>query len=189
MEDIKYLDLIERLNRARSEIERKIFFLAWLNKRLREEGSAVYPVLVGGTAVEFYTFGGCASFDIDLVYDTNEKFENILKSSGFSKRGRYWENKNLDLLLECPGSISEKPEKLANIEIEDSFVLLSSIEEIIIDRLNGFVFWDNCNPKSEYLKQLKMLLSRSGINYEYLEKRAKEEGNINELNRLIEGLK
>lgn len=47
------------------------------------------PILVGGSAVEFYTLGTCKSIDIDLLADRDSLIK-VLEEMGFSKIGRHW---------------------------------------------------------------------------------------------------
>ncbi len=48
---------LEKLREERDEFKKHIRFLVWLNKELKERGIMDLPVLVGGGAVEVYTFG------------------------------------------------------------------------------------------------------------------------------------
>lgn len=178
--------LTRMLNTAKREIERKLFFLAWLNSQLKKEGSTIFPVIIGGTAVEIHTDGCCYSFDsdIDLVYDADEKFDAILKCVGFAKYGCYWKNEELDLVVECSGSTKECPERITTLNINGESIYVISIEDLVIDRLNGFVFWDSCNDNSGYLHQLKQLFAHRKIDYEYLLRRAREEGTYEALEKV-----
>ena len=46
----------------------------------------LYPVLVGGAAVEIYTQGLYASGDIDYVLPTSDEVKAILRVPGFKRR-------------------------------------------------------------------------------------------------------
>ena len=46
------MDLKDIKTKRLSDIEKKVFFLAWLNEKLKAAGSRALPVLVGGSAVQ-----------------------------------------------------------------------------------------------------------------------------------------
>lgn len=67
---------------------RRLSFVALLSQACVEQGF-LSPVIVGGQAVEFYTAGGYATVDIDLV-SASEPLEAILPGWGFRREGRHW---------------------------------------------------------------------------------------------------
>lgn len=54
--------LLAKAKEIGSPLERKIFFTAVLTEALKEE--EIKPIIVGGTAVEFYTLGGYSTLDL-----------------------------------------------------------------------------------------------------------------------------
>ena len=123
-------ELRDILSEARSPVERKLLFLGWLNRRLRERGARRFPILVGGSAVAFYTGGNYSTVDIDLVYDAGDAFNEILASVGFERRGRYWEQDELDLQVDCQGAEAEAPGRVDRIILKNGdAVYISSIKE------------------------------------------------------------
>lgn len=176
-------ELTELLSKATSQLERKLYFLGWLNKRLKEAGAKDFPVLVGGSAVALYTAGNYATQDIDLTYGLIERIGGILLPEGFYKSGRYWVNEKLDLLVECPGSTY--PKRITQVVIDDLVVYVSSVEDMIIDRLCALVFW-NSSSDGEWARTL---LETSEVDWDYLRKRALEEDvaeRLDEIAREIE---
>ena len=67
-------------------LRRKFIALGLLTERLTPTG--LTPVLVGGTAVEYYTAGGYASKDIDLALPTSDSVNEAFEELGFIKEGR-----------------------------------------------------------------------------------------------------
>ncbi|MCL2011093.1 MAG: hypothetical protein FWG71_11205, partial [Synergistaceae bacterium] len=132
-------ELRDVLRSAGTSIERKIYFLGWLNRKLAALNVNDFPVLVGGSAVAFYTAGNYATQDIDLCY-SSPRLDSVLLPAGFHKDGRYWIHEELDILVECPGS--ERPKRVLDVELKNGdHVYVSSIEDMIVDRLCAFVFW------------------------------------------------
>ena len=177
-------ELRDVLRSARASIERKICFLGWLNRRLAALNVNDFPVLVGGSAVAFYTAGNYATQDIDLCY-SSPRLDSVLLPAGFRKDGRYWIHEELDILLECPGS--KRPERVLDVELKNGdHVYVSSIEDMIVDRLCACVFWDSPSDGEWARLMLESDTEGFAIDWEYLEKRADEES-VAELLRQMRG--
>jgi hypothetical protein len=178
-------ELREALLLARTSIERKLYFLGWLNRKLGELNVSDFPVLVGGSAVAFYTAGNYATQDIDLCYSSS-RLGSVLLPAGFRKDGRYWINEELDILAECPGS--NRPERILGVELKNGdHVYISSIEDMIADRLCAFVFWDSPSDGEWAKLMLESDTEGFAIDWEYLEKRALEERVDEALRELMRG--
>jgi len=175
-------ELRQLLNENKDKTVQKLAFLGWLNRQLEARQIEHLPVLVGGTAVSFYTAGNYATQDIDLCYDSIYLLP-VLIENGFKKKDRFWINEELNIILECPGS--ETPKKINCIELPNGDrVFISSLEDIIIDRLCGFKFWEY-KLDGEWAKI--MLSSNSHqfpIDFQYLEQRAISEDVLDALNQL-----
>ena len=177
-------ELRDVLRSAGTSIERKIYFLGWLNRRLAALSVNDFPVLVGGSAVAFYTAGNYATQDIDLCY-SSPRLDSVLLPAGFRKDGRYWIHEELDILLECPGS--ERPGRVLEVELKNGDnVYVSSIEDMIIDRLCAFAFWDSPSDGEWARLMLESDTEELDIDWEYLEKRADEESVTEYLRRMRE---
>lgn len=175
LKDIK----IKRL----SDIEKKIFFLAWLNGKLKAAESRAFPVLVGGSAVQLYTGGNYMSVDMDIYLDDIMPAVSILEKYGFVKIGRHYFSAEYDLLAEfVSGRI---PEKIREIEYKGKTVLISSPEEMIIDRLNA-AKWRNIPKDLEWARVMISTGDETGLDMDYLRRRAAEEDIVDYLERAFQ---
>ena len=180
--DTVFLNLRDTLKLAGTSIERRIYFLGWLNRKLKEMDVNNFPVLVGGSVVSYYTAGNYATQDIDLCY-SSDRLDSALLPAGFRKDGRYWVHKELDILVECPGSAP--PERIIEVELKNGdYVYISSIEDIIIDRLCAFAFWKSSADGEWAGLMLESDTDEFPIDWQYLEKRAEEEGVADQLKKL-----
>lgn len=162
---------LARVKETKGPLAKRLLFVGMLTKALERKN--VKPIIVGGNAVEFYTAGGYATGDIDLV-SPSEPLDEILTEWEFKKEGRHWLNEELDILVEAPTStLAGDYEKLTEVEIEGLKVYLLGIEDIIIDRLNAFVHWKSQDDKF-WAKEL-ISLHQDEIDWSYLEKRADKE--------------
>jgi predicted nucleotidyltransferase len=135
------------------------------------------PILVGGSAVEFYTQGAYKSLDLDVIAIKKE-LEPTLKAMGFKKSGRHWYNEDVSLKIVS----SQTKEKVKKVNIEKYTIHMISVEDLIVDRLNACKYWKSqldCEQAEYLLKAYYPSLNKT-----YLEKRAREEGVSKRLNTL-----
>jgi hypothetical protein len=133
-------DEIVRLRQTEERLRRNLLFVALLDRKLGRPSPVQRPIVVGGSAVEFYTTGGYASADMDLVMLHPEDADRILGASGFQRRGRYWLLPDTDLLVEFPGqTLTYAPgayDRLTEVEMGDGLAAtVIGIEDILIGRL------------------------------------------------------
>lgn len=128
------------------------------------------PILVGGSAVEFYTRGTCKSIDIDLLGD-RDILVKLLEDMGFSRTGRHWFYTK-DIGIEIVGSSAEGM-RVNEVLHEGKLIRIISIEDLIVDRLNACKYL-----KSQYdCEQAQVLAGayRDKLDMDYLKTRLKEE--------------
>lgn len=101
------------------------------------------PVLVGGAAVELYTFGAYTTGDFDFVGDVPEAVATELKEAGFKREGRHWIHAKAEIFVEFPGSAVQAHERTALLDVAGVSVLTLTPEDMIIDRLAAWQFWNS----------------------------------------------
>lgn len=121
--------------------ERHIRIVLVITKIL--EDLSIYPVLVGGGAVEFYTMGVYTTSDIDLVAPSGKDISNRMELLGFQRMGKNWINEELEIFLEFPSASLGANEEYNELDIGDGKIRIVSIEDLIVDRLNAFKWWDS----------------------------------------------
>lgn len=178
--DIK--KLIEKVKEIKIPFKKRLFFLGILTQEL--EKFNIKPILVGGNAVEFYTLGSYSTEDIDIVCFEREKVDEILREMNFEKIGRLWFNIELEIAIEIPDDkLSGDYNKVNIVEIEGLKIYIIGIEDLIVDRLNSCVHW-NFKDDCEWAKEL-IMLHKNEIDFNYLEKRTKEEGTFDKLKEIL----
>lgn len=170
-------ELIRQIKEESNELKKLLLFMAWLNKKLKEAGIKTAPILVGGSAVEVYTFGHYVSGDIDLVAQNKDEVRNVLLSTGlFKEVGRLLISEELGVFIDIPDDVlAGSYEKIRTIKIPelDTEIKVIGIEDLIVDRLNACVFW-----KSEGDCEIARYLFekyKDEIDLDYLIERAKKE--------------
>lgn len=168
-----FKETLEQVKAISSSLEKRLLFMGLLTGEL-----AVYklkPVVVGGNALEFYTLGGYATGDIDIVFPDNDILGRILVDWGFEKEGRHWFNLNLDIAIEAPArTLAGDFSKISEVKIKNFIVYIIGIEDLIVDRLNACVHWKS-EDDGFWAKEL-ILIHQDKIDWDYLLKSAKNNG-------------
>lgn len=172
---------LDKVKQTADPLTKRLLFMGLLTKALEPQG--IKPVVVGGNAVEFYTAGGYATGDIDIVAPS-EPIDRVLRSWNFRREGRYWVSQELDIVVEAPSHSLEDQqyERICEVEIDALKVYILGIEDLIIDRLNAYVYWKSSDD-GVWAKEL-IALHSDEIDWAYLESRARKEGTIEALAQL-----
>ena len=140
---LKNLNNLEKLlQKAAAEKHlglRGVKIAAVIAEALRQIGED--PVLVGGAAVEFYTEGGYATKDIDMVAVGGGPLWDVMKELGFEKRGKDFINKVLEIYIEFPSEALSAAERSDVLDVNGLSLKIISIEDLIVDRLCAYKFW------------------------------------------------
>jgi hypothetical protein len=76
-------EMLGRLQNEQDLHRRCLLLVGYLTEQLKDVG--VRPIIVGGQAVELYTFQDYTTLDVDLVSSHNHLVGNILESLGFAR--------------------------------------------------------------------------------------------------------
>lgn len=150
--------------------ERSIQIAALLAEALRSVGQD--PILVGGTAVEFYTEGGYSTLDIDMLAPGGPELFDVMSRLGFERFGKDFTNDSLKVYVEFPGAALQGREKDIQIQVGKHRLRVISIEDLIVDRLCAFKYWQSA---IEGLNTMKLLESGL-VDPERIKARTQEEG-------------
>lgn len=178
---------LDSLAQENDGLRRKLIALGILTDQLKPAG--LTPVLVGGTAVEFYTAGGYATKDVDLALPTSSKVDAAFAELGFRREGRFWVRDDLDLLFEAPaGNLAGEDAPRTEISIDGWRVVILGIEDLILDRLRAAVHWKS-EEDMRWARRLVALYSDC-VNWDYLRRRAESRPDeLQALNQLVDEAK
>jgi hypothetical protein len=113
--------------------------VAWIQNLF--EGAA--PVLVGGAAVELYTGGAYTTGDIDRVGSVSIHVAQKLEGAGFERHGRHWIHESAQIFVEFPGESLGPTEEDTWIEVEGHRIRAISVEDLLVDRLGAWEYWQS----------------------------------------------
>jgi hypothetical protein len=184
---------LDDLPNIKDPVKKRAVFIALLSEEIIKRGGEA-PIVVGGEALEIYTQGAYTTGDIDLKTPLKIT-EDVLSEWNFIKRGRTWFNESLDLYVDLLGETLDEgkdaEKRTERVEIEEGAVIrVLSIEDLIIDRLNAFKWWDDKDSKM-WVKVMIGIYNKIGkdIDKDYLEGRALSEGLQDVLKELFQELK
>lgn len=127
-----------------------------LSSLLRENGFA--PIIVGGSAIEFYTEGAYASGDIDICFDSPKipKPSDCARIVGHQMGGtgniRTW--KIGDLYVDMLGLVEAfAGEKFASLETPEGRIVLQPLEDLLVERVFIARAWSQPNEEAEKCAQ------------------------------------
>jgi hypothetical protein len=92
------------------------------------------PIVVGGTAEEYWAGGEYHPTDLDLCPRPSTSDLKTLRASGLTKSGRHWVRSDLPVAVEFPGS-GDDIERTVAIKVGGVSVLMISCEDLYLDRV------------------------------------------------------
>jgi hypothetical protein len=151
--------------------ERRLYFAAILAKYAAKRGGTF--VIVGGHAVEYYTDGGYATQDADLLTPDKAPLAELLIEWGFKLEGRVYWHPDLAIVVDLiDGRVSGDPARTVELDIEGLNVNMAPVEEVVIDRLSAGVHWHS-DEDMQWARAV-CRANRQDIDWEYLQQRARE---------------
>lgn len=122
------------LNSAAKEpqrLRRHLLVAAALREALPRE-----PVVVGGTAEEFWTADEYHETDLDLCVPIDRKSEQLLKTLGFGRTGRHWFHEASKVAVEFPDTtIDGDAQRVHRENIHTAQAAIIGLDDLYLDRL------------------------------------------------------
>jgi len=164
---------LQRILSIKNLVDKKAYFMSLLTSET--ELKKTKPIVVGGSAVDFYTNGVFQSNDIDLV-GNRKIIGDILESTfGFKRSGRHWINEQIGIFIEVPGDhLAGSKDKITTMTVEGLKLYIIGIEDLIIDRMAACQEWKSETDCMQAYYLLRYYLSR--IDFEYISEKANQEG-------------
>ena len=181
----------DQLSKAKSiekGFQRTIYVMSIITPTLETKG--ITPVIIGGSAVEFYTRDWYATADIDLAINKDKRItvDEVLRGFGFLKTGRMWVREDLNLYIESPGDINDiSIERLMKVKTDVGFAYVIGLEDIIFDRLEAAKHWKSEADKQQALRIATLYFN--DIDWEYIKNKCKIGDSLDILSEIIKEAK
>lgn len=135
------------------------------------------PIIVGGLSVEIYTQNNYTTRDIDIVSSSSIRLREDLKDMGFDKSSRVFVLDELELVIDVVDSeLYGDYDKVLKLDLTEengkkAYVYVISIEDIILDRLDGSEHESNrywgFNMLSRYFDTVDLEYIKSEVSNKY----------------------
>lgn len=155
-----------------SPLKRQMAIASIISTELEKYGTKA--VVVGGSAVEFYTTGHYLTRDIDFITPDPDNIRTVMNELGFKNDGGIWYIPDTAIVVEFPaGPLDGSWDKVSDIVLDDgSLVKMIGIEDIIIDRACAAANWSERADERIWICTM-MNNWYEEIDWGYLEKQAK----------------
>ena len=131
MSDSKARTLLRLARAEANRLRRHLLLAAALTEVLGHE-----PIVVGGTAEEYWTEAEYHETDLDLVAPLSRKDEEALRRVGFRRRGRHWEQPGLAAVVEFPESVLEgRQDRTVLLAIGPGHARIIGLDDLYLERL------------------------------------------------------
>jgi predicted nucleotidyltransferase len=141
-------------------------------------------VVVGGSAVSFYTGGAYLSRDVDLVTTASAaQLRELLTGLGFERRNGAWVHADTDVIVDFPAPpLAGDPQRTIHINTVNGPVAVIGLEDLLVDRLSAVVHWKDTEAREWCIA---MLALHHDLDMDYLYRRAESSGIGDELRAVL----
>jgi hypothetical protein len=124
-------DLLALASHERSRLARHLLVAAALREVMSSE-----PIVVGGTAEEFWTAAEYHPTDLDLCAPLTERDRAALRTLGFSKEGRHWVHSDVEVAVEFPDArIDGDESRTREVRAGPGKARIIGLDDLYLDRL------------------------------------------------------
>ena len=163
---------IQEINQkyANDPVRERLCIAAVVCEKMKEFTNEV--VMVGGSAVEFYTAASYMTKDIDFIAKDTFNIKKVMTDLGFKNDGDgIWYHENTSVIIEFPkGPLVGEYSRTTRVDTNYGIVEVIGIEDIILDRVSAAKFWQDTSEWAEYL----LSSHYENVDFEYLRDRANE---------------
>ena len=121
--------LLLQIPTTRSRLRQRLLLAAAMTKLLSKQ-----PIVVGGTAEEYWAGGEYHPTHLDLCPRPSPSDLKSLASVGLRRSGRHWTREDLPVAVEFPGS-GEDIERTVAVKVAGVSILMISCEDLYLDRV------------------------------------------------------
>ena len=157
--------LLRQIPAARSELRQRLLLAAALTSVL-----STRPIVVGGTAQQYWAGGEYHPTDLDLCPRPSTRDLKALVEVGLRRSGRHWVRADLPVAVEFPGS-GDDVERTVVVKVLGVSVLMISCEDLYLARVRqATVSWPREDVSFDSAFEIA-LTNYIGIDWEYVRER------------------
>jgi len=149
---------------------RQLRAAAAISEGLRPSG--LWPIVVGGAAVEFYTRGAYTTVDVDMIVEGLAEIDAVLRDLGFTRlAGTSYVHPQVDVVVDLlPEPLTGDARRVVEVDVDGRKARIIGLDDILADRLRAAVYWSDLSSK-EWAVQM-MAAQWEHIDWAYLDELA-----------------
>jgi hypothetical protein len=101
------------------------------------------PIVVGGTAEEYWTGDEYHPTDLDLIPGPSSDDREAFRKLGFTKEGRHWVREDLPIATEFPHDESFEVRRTFDEKVDEVIVKVIGVDDLYLDRLSQSTATEN----------------------------------------------
>jgi hypothetical protein len=182
----KAQELLRLAEREPERLRRNLLLAAALREVLSGD-----PIVVGGTAEEFWTAAEYHETDLDLCAPLTDRDAVTLRRLGFERSGRHWERPGLAAVVEFPDDrIDGDERRTVEYAVGPGTARIIGLDDLYLDRLRQATI-DERREGVEFHSALAVVAARfEDIDWDYVRRRLdgirRTEGPIADRMKLID---
>lgn len=169
---VPYDEVKKALQRAGSPTEGRLFFAALLGKAAGVPTDDL--IVVGGSAIEFYTVGEYTSDDIDIVSSQSTLLQDVLRGWDFQEEGRIWVHEALGIVVDFVRyPYTGDKSRTQVLSTPYGAVRVAALEDLVVKRLISTKHW-RIEGDFEHARLLAALYG-DRMDWEYIERLSEDQ--------------
>ena len=132
------------------------------------------PIVVGGTAEEFWTGDEYHPTDLDLIPEPSRADQEAFRKLGFKKEGRHWVREDIPIATEFPHDDSFEVRRTVDEKVANVVVKIIGVDDLYLDRLGQST--STMNIRDQHFSSLVAvaLTNWEKLDWRYIEMRIAE---------------
>jgi len=133
------------------------------------------PVVVGGTAQDFYTGAVYVETDLDLVGWVAPDEEGLLRDLGFTKTGRHWFHSASKIAVEfLEGTIAGDKTRILHMPVGSGSAAIVGVEDLYLDRIRQTTMYPPGSEPTEFKGAVAVAVAAyEDFDWKYVDKEIK----------------
>jgi hypothetical protein len=132
------------------------------------------PIVVGGTAEEFWAHDDYHPTDLDLIPRPSPADENAFLELGLKRKGRFWIHPDLPVATEFPHDPSFEVRRTSDKRIAGVTVKLIGVDDLYLDRLQQTTMTESTSDQHFASLLAVAAANWDQLDWKYIERRIRE---------------
>jgi hypothetical protein len=122
--------LLRQVPKAKRPLNQRLLVAAALSAVMSSP-----PIVVGGTAEEYWTGDEYHPTDLDLIPGPTKADREAFRKLGFKKEGRHWVREDIPIAIEFPHDESFEVRRTVDEKVTNVIVKIIGVDDLYLDRL------------------------------------------------------